>query len=183
MRLSTTLYGSGSNFARPTKYNAVITLPLLEGNLVSSHTLDVLCKSIVMPSTNNTSQEIKVKGQTVKLPKRSNQVQEITVTFYVDEGYRIHELFHRWINNLDDRFLIPGNTEAPDTKLYNEKYGTILLTALDFYEAKVPISLAFEDVYPMNVSELTMDGTDKDNIHQLTVTFAYYRYKSVYKDV
>jgi hypothetical protein len=176
MKISSTLYDAGKNFARPTKYSAIITPP---PNVLTffSNTLDVLCKSVTIPQTTNEVYEIRVKGHPVKLPKRSVQTQEVSMTFYVDEGYKVRQIFLDWIELLDDRFTVMGHNEYPSALPIELKYGIIQIVAQDFYEeGKAPLTLTFENVFPTSVGDLTFDGSDKDNTHQLTVTFGYYRY-------
>jgi hypothetical protein len=187
MKISSTLYDAGKNFARPTKYSAIITPP--EGILTFfDNTLDVLCKSVTIPQTTNEVYEIKVKGHPVKLPKRSIQNQEVSMTFYVDEGYKVRQVFLDWIEMLDDRFPVMGENPSPNKLPIKEKYGTLKIIAQDFYETeitddnKAPLTLDFENVFPTSVGDLTFDGSDKDNIHQLTVTFGYYRYITTLKN-
>jgi hypothetical protein len=176
MKISNTLFNAGQNFARPTKYSAIITTPPIITTFIGNE-LNVLCKSINMPPINNEVYELKVKGHPVKLPKRTIQNQEITITFYVDEGYRVKKIFQDWIEILDDRFNVPGINEFPDTLPIEEKYGFLTLIPQNFYETPhAPIKMSFENVFPISVGDLTFDGSDKDSTQQLTVSFGYYRY-------
>jgi hypothetical protein len=176
MKISHTLFKAGQNFARPTKYNAIITPPSTVMTF-SDNTLDVMCKSVNIPQTTNEVYELKVKGHPVKLPKRTIQNQEITLTFYVDEGYKVRQVFQDWIEILDDRFTVMGYNEYPSALPIELKYGTLQIVAHNFYErGHPPLILTFENDFPTSVGDLTFDGSDKDNTHQLTVTFGYYRY-------
>jgi len=182
MRISKALSTFAGNFARPTKYNAIITFPsALSINPDSGNQLDVLCKTITSPSAQNDTYDIKIKGHTLKLPGRTNQSQEISVTFYVDEYYTVKGMFQDWIHGIDNRSTIARN--GPSSGLVsaskgapNARYGNIVLIGRDFIESpKQPIVFEFEDVFPTSVSELPFDTAGKDSVLELTVTFAYYR--------
>jgi hypothetical protein len=151
-------------------------------NYFEGDSLDVLCKNVTSPDITNQSYEIQVKGHPIKLPGRSIQNQEITVTFYVDEYYKIKQFFQNWILAIDNRATVPrnGNTSSLVNSIKNSNYnmfGTIELIGRDFQESLgKPIQFIFENVFPTSVSGVEFDSTNKDSISEMTVTFSYYRY-------
>jgi hypothetical protein len=168
MKISKALSTAGGNFARPTKYNMLLTVPSsLAG--ISGITYDVLCKTIQKPSEVQEPYEIKLKGHTLKVPGRTNQSQELTVTFYVDEFYTIHTMLHKWVQKTDDLNLMGFSSD--------DKFGSIELIARDFNETgAAPARFIFEDVFPLNIGEIDYNTSDKDTISEISVTFAYSRY-------
>jgi len=181
MRISSTLSQAGGNFARPTKYSMVLAVPPALRTTFTQE-LDVLCKTVQLPSAVNEPYEIKIKGHSVKIPGRTQQVQEISVTFYVDEKYKVKSLFQDWVQGLDNRSPVPRNSQSQglvnaskDDKM--AIYGEMELIGRDFYESTdKPISWKFENVYPTSVGEIDYSTNEKDTIIEFTVSFAYSRY-------
>ncbi len=179
MRISKALTEAGGNFARPTRYKALIVPPpSLIIDFINSEKLDLLCKTFQIPSVNNEAYEIKIKGQIVKIPGRTNQSKELTLTFYVDDAYSVRKLFQDWIEGLDKRFQGKRNLQTSAMITLDDKYGFITLSALNYTETETPIIFFFEDVYPTSVGELEFDTSNKDSITELSVTFAYSRFNT-----
>ncbi len=178
MRISSTLSNAGGNFARPTKYNMILSLP---GSLRSTfgNELDVLCKTSQLPAIMNEPYEIKLKGHPIKIPGRTTQTQEITVSFYVDDEFKIRKLFQDWIYAMDNRATVARNSQTESLLNQDDRYGEIELIGRDYYEStKKPIQWKFEKVYPTNIGELDFNTEDKDAISEISITFAYYRYNT-----
>jgi len=173
MRISSTLFNSGGNFARPTKFTAIITLP----NRPAGEKLDVLCKSVQIPAVQNDAQEIKIKGHPIKIPKRTIQTQELQVVFYLDELYDLRSIFQNWIHSLDDRNPVARNAETAGLLGHPYAAGTIEIIGRDFDESSnVPVSFLFERVFPTNIGDTSFDSSNKDTISELSVTFGFTRY-------
>jgi hypothetical protein len=178
MKISSTLTQVGGNFARPTKYSMILTPPSAL-RTSTSQTLDVLCKTVQAPGITNEPYEIKVKGQPIKVPGRTIQNQEITVTFYVDEYYNVRKLFQDWILALDNRSQPARSLANNSVMLSRDFYGTLELIGRDFNETTAkPIVWEFESVFPTNIGEMDFNTSDKDTISELSVTFTYSRYNT-----
>jgi len=174
VKISDTLSQYGGNFARATKYNILLSPPtsFVQYNKI----FDVLGKSIQVPSITNTPIEFKIHGQNVKLPGRTQQQQEITITFYVDEALKIRNLFQDWIYALDPRNPVNKNVNSYAMGSKKDYYGNLTIIAKNF-EENTDLSLyMFENIFPINVGEISYGSADKDTIPELTVTFAYYRF-------
>jgi len=178
MRISSTLSQAGGNFARPTKYSMILSLPT-PLRTVFGDSLDVLCKTVQAPGITNEPYEIKIKGHTIKIPGRTNQNQEIQITFYVDEDYKVRKMFQDWILSLDNRTPVARSGRNAIMAKNKDYYGELELIGRDFTETSdKTISFMFEDVYPINVGELDFDTSGKDTISEITITFAYSRYNT-----
>jgi ribosomal protein L1 len=172
--ISDTLSQAGGNFARPTKYNIVLSTPpaLSQYNKV----FDILGKSVSVPDVTNTPIEFKIKGQNVKIPGRTQQTQEVQITFYLDEGLKIRNLFQDWLYSLDPRSPVPMNTNSYNLKQNRERFGNLVVLAQDFKEENSVSAYMFEGVFPTNVGSIEYSSADKDTVIELTVTFSYYRF-------
>jgi hypothetical protein len=172
--ISDTLSQYAGNFARPTKYNIVLSTPpsMQQYNKV----FDILGKSVQLPDITNSPIEFKIKGQNIKIPGRTQQNQEIQITFYVDEGLKIRNLFQDWIYALDERNPVPLNTNSYNLKQNQERFGNLMILSQDFKEEQVTSTYMFEGVFPTNIGSIEYSGADKDSVIELTVTFGYYRF-------
>jgi hypothetical protein len=144
--------------------------------------LDVLCKSVKVPDISNEPIELKYKGHTVKIPGRTNQEQVMEITFYLDENQNIRQLFHEWITALDNRFYAYTSAAATSMAKSKNYFGTILLKARDFDESKrEPMNYLIDGVYPISVSGPEFNAGGTNEVIEITVTFAFYRFLS--KDI
>jgi hypothetical protein len=171
------MYEVAGNFARPTKFTAIINFPPNLFPILSSSELDILCKTVNIPSIQNVFQEIKVKGHLVKVPVRTEYNKEINLTFYVDEWFKVKKDFEEWIKALDNRF--DSYDDCPDDLESEDKYGTITVIGQDYLESGEephPIEITYTHVFPTNISDMNFSSEDKDNVMELSVTFAYLEY-------
>jgi len=177
MRISDALASVGGNFARPTKFNILITPPSsLKAGGEFEKTVDILTKSVEMPEITMSPIEMSFKGHQLKYPGRTNQTQSLTATFYTDEYYNIRKMFTNWISILDNRYYVGRNSDTANLVDPKDKYGNMMIIARDFYEKEKPMVFMFEKVYPTNIGNITYDTSDKDSIIETNVTFAFYRY-------
>ena len=172
-KIQTALTAAGGEFARPTKYNVLINTP---GNVSGDYgqNVDILCKNVTIPEITLEPIDLTFKGHTVKYPGRVNQSQTVSCTFYLDENYKIREMFTNWISIMDPRYYGARNENSQDIK--EKAYGNMVVFASDYSERNKVMTFTFEDLYPISVSELEYNTSDKDNIMEITVTFAFYRY-------
>jgi hypothetical protein len=155
MRISDTLAAVGGNFARPTKFNVLITPPSgLKGGGEFEKTVDILAKSVEIPEITMTPIELTFKGHQLKYPGRVNQTQTFTVTFYTDEYYNIRKMFTNWISILDNRYYVGRSNDTANLVDSNEKYGNMMVIARDFKEEEKPMVFMFENVFPTNISNI-----------------------------
>ena len=170
-KIQNALVSAGGEFARPTKYSVILNVP----NGVSSigPNIDILCKGVTIPEIAMEPIELTYKGHTVKYPGRVNQSQTVTCTFYLDEQYASREMFTDWIAKMDNRYY-GGQTSKDPTQFY----GQMIVFAKDYNETRTVKTYTFENIYPISVGELEYNTADKDNIMEVAITFAYYRYKN-----
>jgi hypothetical protein len=175
--ISKTLQQAGGNFARPTKFNILLNPP---PSLIQEYgsAIDILCKNVTIPTISMSPIEINIKGHKVKYPSRVQQEQTFSVTFYMDEHYKIRQLFTDWISATDNRFYAPRSDATAAALKSKEKYGNMIIQARNFEETPnvKPMAFLFEGVFPISVGDVAYSTSDKDSILSQEVTFAYYRY-------
>ena len=176
MRISSTLSQVGGNFARPTKYNVILSLPAALHHRYGEK-MDVLCKAVQAPGITVESQEIRVKGHPVSIPVRTLQNREVTLTFYLDEDYELRRIFQDWAYGLDHRSPVARNSDTASLVNSEDKFGSMILIGRDFNETlNKPIEWKFENVFPINVGEIDFNTETKDEISEVSVTLGYTRY-------
>ena len=183
MKISENINAAGGNLARPTKFNALIIPPAILSGGFEEKSFDVMCKTIGVPETVLESMDMTFKGHTLKVPGRVNQMQEITVTFYLDEYHKLRRIFYDWINAMDERSPADKSIRTADLMDMGyenpmRKFGDIILIARDFGESmNEPMNYIFERVYPTNVGGVEFNTAGTNEILEFTVTFAFFKYR------
>ncbi len=178
-KIAETLSFAGGNLARPTRFSMLLAPPVELIGLGDPKVLDVLCKSVKVPDVTNEPLEMKIKGHTMKIPGRTNQDLTLEITFYLDENHNMRQLFHEWINGLDDRFYAQTSAAAAGVSQSKNYFGNILIKAREFDESKIePMNYLIEGVYPTSVSGMEYGSGSTNEVQEVTVTFAYFRFLS-----
>lgn len=176
MQVSNLINKYGGNIARPTKFRAILTPPgSIMGN-THPEAFDILCKTTNIPEVTQTTIDIMIKGHALKLPGRTNEQQELTITFYLSENHSLRKVFYDWIAGCDDRYygkLAGGVSAIAGT---TGIYGDISLIGLDFRESAEVMRYNFEYLYPTNIGSVEFNTAGNNETIELSVTFAYYRY-------
>ncbi len=174
-KIGDALFAAGGNFARPTRYTAIISLPGIIGTSTDSAMLDILCKSVKLPDISMETVDIQYKGHTVKIPGRVNQEQQIDCTFYLDEDHLTHQVLTSWVEKMDNQFY----DETKDGNHY-EFYGALELISRDFDESPdILSSYNFELVYPTSVSGFEYGANSNSEVQEFSVSFAFLRYREI----
>ena len=167
-KIQDALNAHGGNFSRPTKFDVFLSY---NGIGFNGQTINVLCKSINIPETANQPIEMAFKGHKIQYPGRTNQAQQVTMTFYVDENQSLYHKLKKWANMIDRESVY----QAPIGDV-SETYGSITAKALDFREQSIVKQYIFHYAYPISVSEITFDSTNKDQVLEFTTVFAFSKY-------
>jgi len=183
LKISEAINIAGGNLARPTKFNAQIFPPSELVQNFENKTFDVLCKTASLPETTNTPIEMNFKGHIIKIPGRTNQQSQITLTFYLDENHSLRQIFYNWISIIDNRFY--GKRSNLAASAYGKKslYGGIILKARDFAETmQEPMSYEIENVFPTSVAGVEFNSAGNNEVLEFSVTFDFYRFSHISND-
>ena len=170
-KIQDALNSHGGNFSRPTKFDVFLTYGGIGFN---GQTINVLCKSLNIPETTNQPIEMSFKGHKIQYPGRTNQQQQVTMTFYVDEDQSLYHKLKTWANMIDRE-----SVHAVPIGDVSETYGNMIAKALDFREQVTVKQYDFFNVYPTSVSEITFDSTNKDQVLEFTTVFTFSKYNMV----
>ena len=172
MRISSALYQAGGNFARGTKFSVLLYTPSRISTIYSKY-YDVLCKSTGIPTVTHTPIEVKIKGQNIKIPGRTQQDQNIQLTFYLDENTDLRTMLQNWIYEMDNYNPLNTTSQTGSITTYDDLYGNMTLKIKDFNENFDVKTYVFYDVFPVNIENVNYGAEDKDTILEQPVTFAY----------
>ena len=178
-KITDALNAAGKNFARPNKYNVLVSPP--PQIPVNKQYLDILCTNVTLPEIVMQPVEIHHKGHLLKLPGRVNQEQTIQMSFYMDEYHTNRQVFVDWISAIDNRYYGMRSRESASMysfDLAQRAYGNLVVIARDFTEKEQAKVYVFENVFPISVSGPEFSTSSQNEVMTFNVTFAYYRYLS-----
>jgi len=178
--------GAAGDMARPTKFTTMVEFPEYIKKAVDNKVLDVLCKTVVIPTVQMGVLEVKYRGHSVPIKGKVNFDQSLSITFYMDEGHVLRRLFVDWLNSMDKFF--PYKRSIRGESLSNQissdagidpRMGSLTVNAHNWEESVTMASYSFDGVYPTSVTgpEYATDGVS--TAQEFTVSFAYTSYGSV----
>lgn len=135
------------------------------------------CESAELPGRNMSTSDILIAGPSIKLPYTSNY-NDINFTFYCTNDMYEKRIFDDWMNVICSR--------DQNTLSYREDYSTTIgIFQYDEGGDKRPwpaltYGVKLIDAYPISINQLNLSWSD-DNIHKLSVTFAYTQYEPIGK--
>jgi hypothetical protein len=164
MPFNITTFRSGMHFdgQRPNLFE--VTIPNVS-NAFTGTDLPIFAKGTSIPGATIGTIVVPYFGREIKLAG-NRTFPEWTVTVLNDENFSIRSQFERWMNYINDHgsnvrgsasYVAKGNV-----KQY-AKSGT----------GNISASYSFINMFPTDLSEITLDWGDNDVIEEYTVTFAY----------
>ena len=89
-----------------------------------------------------------------------------TVTVINDENFKVRARLENWMSKINSH---SGNQRASSKGLF----GTATVKQLGKTSDTSIRSYVFENIFPVDLSEITLDWGDNDSIEEFTCTFAY----------
>jgi hypothetical protein len=150
-----------------------------DANPSLSRYLALQCETAELPGKTLQTADAKVYGPSFKVPYQT-QYQDMTLTFLCTNDFYERKLFERWINA-----IMPSDTNNLRFANDNDnktRYMTTLkvIQYNDFVKQIYAVDLI--DAFPIGVASQQLSWSD-DNIHRLSVQFAYQKYKPIYDGV
>lgn len=131
------------------------------------------CETAELPPKNISTYDTIISGPNIKLPYQT-VYQDINLTFFCTNDMYERRIFDSWLNfiNDDNQFLFA----------YREDY-TTTITIFQYDETnRVTYSIKCFDAYPIAISSMPLVSGEQ-NIHRLTVTFAYTKWQAYTKSL
>jgi len=155
-----TLIGGG---ARPNLFRCILTFPGFAGSPVVEASF--LSEAASLPSSNVGVVNMPFRGRQIKL-YGDRTFDPWTVTIVNDNNFVVRNAFERWMNGMNEHIENTGfaNTTAYETDMFVEQLDR---------EENIVKTYTFRGVFPTNLSEITLNYGDNDNVERFTVTLQY----------
>ncbi len=167
MSFNITSFRSGMRFdgQRPNLFE--VTLPNV-GSAFNGEDLELFAKGTSIPGATIGTVIVPYFGREVKLAG-NRTFPEWTITVLNDENFAIRSQFERWMNFINDHgdnTRGSNNSTAYVTKGQVKQFSKI-------GTGTPSAEYSFINMFPTDLSEITLDWGDNDTIEEYTVTFAY----------
>lgn len=164
--------------ARPSLFEMDLTPPAILGTDVPNFRF--FCRISEIPGATVNPITIKYGGREVKYAGNRTYA-NITVTLFNDEDFRIRKLLERWIDIINDRGTnrlgYPTSSiplSAPGGFGY---LGTGTVRQLK-KEGSTTRTYFFDDMFPVNLSNIALDWSNDGAIEDYTCEFAYQEWRA-----
>jgi hypothetical protein len=143
-------------------------------NASISRYLALQCESAELPGKTINTADVKVYGPTFKVPYQS-QYTDTSLTFLCTNEFYERKLFDRWMEA-----IMPTDTNnLRFPKDEETRYMTnIKIIQYDEFIKQI-YAVELLDAFPVSIASQQLTWTD-DNVHRLTVQFAYQKYRTIY---
>jgi hypothetical protein len=143
-------------------------------NASISRYLALQCESAELPGKTINTADVKVYGPTFKVPYQS-QYTDTSLTFLCTNEFYERKLFDRWMES-----IMPTDTNnLRFPKDEETRYMTnIKIIQYDEFIKQI-YAVELIDAFPVGIASQQLTWTD-DNVHRLTVQFAYQKYRTIY---
>lgn len=167
--------------AKTNLFYANFSFPAGVGDL-SNEDLSFMCRTANIPSLSVGTSDFKPLG--IGTPTRiptAIEFQPISVVFYVDSKYRVLKTFHSWMQKIVnyDKQAGPNSTSGGlrvfEFNYHNEYSGAMALTLFsdNVDSSEYSYQYVFQNLYPINVGEITVAWENAAEVMLLPVTFTY----------
>lgn len=158
--------------ARPNRFEVQIGVPRALLQLTREAPLiSLFCESANLPVQNINVRQQRIYGPVYQRPVGTDYGGEgITLTFIVDNNMFVRGFFDAWLKAIvhPEEFYVH----------YKDNYVVpIRISQLNEQEAATYIVI-LEDAFPRSVSLMEVNNTTQNQVHKLTVNFAYRRWRS-----
>ena len=133
-------------------------------NLFNGDSLNLFAKATSIPGGTIGTVIVPYFGREVKMAG-NRTFPEWTVTVINDENFAIRSQFEGWMNKI--------NTHAGNLRKSLSYTSTASVKQYGKGGASVSATYNFQNLFPTDLSEITLDWGDNDTIEEYTVTFSY----------
>lgn len=160
--------------ARPNLFKVLMTAPAINSRANPGSDLEFFIRATSIPGSTIGTVTVPYMGREIKLAG-NRTFADWTVTVINDENFSYRGLFEEWMDsiNLHSANYRLGTGNSVD---YTNTSGTVVqqLTKTGTPSAAQVIrQYRFYNLFPIDLSEITLDWGDNDSVEEFTVTFAY----------
>tara|TARA_B100000073_G_C23574385_1_gene509606 strand:+ start:109 stop:795 length:687 start_codon:yes stop_codon:yes gene_type:complete len=173
-------YQNNGGFAKPSRYEIIITPPVSLGVANSNFQLggggtirktSLACESISFPGRNiDTSPDTNIYGPVREIATGFSYA-EVSATFRCSSDMREKRYFEAW-----QRLSYDNITWS--MQYYENYIGAVQIFQLD-EEDNIMYGVELVEAFPKNIGAQTLDYSATDQIHKLPVTFSYRWWKNI----
>jgi hypothetical protein len=144
--------------------------PLSIGTTLSvgsaSYDFQFMCKSASLPPSVIGTIEVPYQGRTFKIAG-DRTFPDWSVNVTNDETFSIRDAFERWMNAINSHV---GNTRTPTTNAY---FSVAQVQQLSVANDDVLKTYTFYNLFPTEVSDISVGYDQNDSIEEFSVNFSY----------
>ena len=128
--------------------------------------LNLMCKGTSIPGATLGTVIVPYFGREVKLAG-NRTFPEWTVTVLNDENFAIRSQFESWMNAINSH---SGNVRSVADQGYVKEGNVVQMSKVGGVKTG---QYTFVNLFPTDLSEITLDWGDNDTVEEYTVTFSY----------
>lgn len=163
--------------ARPNRFHVIINTPpgIIAPYSGYNNLVSLFCEETNFPPLIATAKAYRIYGPSFQMPISAEYGGEgISMTFYVDREMKVKRFFEEWIHTIveQDTFLLN----------YRNNYSTdsIIIHQLDEKD-ETTYTCKLIDAFPRSINLMPLNNSLQNQVHRLTVMFAYRYWESVVK--
>ena len=141
-----------------------------KGNLFNGNGLELFAKATSIPGATIGTVIVPYFGREVKMAG-NRTFPEWTITVINDENFSIRSQFENWMHRINDHSSNKRTAGSEGTRYTN--LATVHQYSKGGASDVVTASYSFVNVFPTDLSEITLDWGDNDTVEEYTVTFSY----------
>jgi hypothetical protein len=149
--------------ARPNRFDAMISYPM--GG--DTQKFSFMCKALAIPSSK--IEKVEVPYQSRNIPVAGDRtIDDLSLTIINDKDFVVRKDFETWMNKIYSHLtnVAEGGWHVPSSY-----YGTLTLTQWDREYSQSRVYNFFQ-IFPTEVSEITLGWGENNSIEEFTVTLA-----------
>jgi hypothetical protein len=150
--------------------------PMASSNPTVSRYLALQCETAELPGKSLETADVRIYGQPFKVPYRTQQTADTTLTFICTNDFYERKLFDRWMEA-----IIPpdtNNIRFPKSEASRFMTNIRIIQYDDVVRQIFAVDLI--DAFPTAIAPQSLSWQD-DGFHRLSVSFTYQRYRPIYE--
>ena len=156
--------------ARPNLFKVVYGTASAAGQFTPGEDFEMFCRATSIPGTTIGQVVVPYFGREVKFAG-NRTFADWSVTVINDEDFKVRSVMEKWMNSINLHTANSRVGGGTGTKGY---YSTATVHQLSKSTiGNTTRSYTFQQMFPTDLSEITLDWGDNDSIQEFTVTFAY----------
>ena len=156
--------------ARPNLFKVIFGTAAASGQFTPGDDFAMFCRATSIPGTTIGQVVVPYFGREVKFAG-NRTFADWSVTVINDEDFKVRSVMEKWMNSIN---LHTANRRVGGGSATKGYYASATVHQLSKNTTgNTTRSYTFQNMFPTDLSEITLDWGDNDSIQEFTVTFAY----------